>query len=208
MKIRSFTALTAAVILGFASVVHGAEQKIGLVDLRKVFDGYHRTQEADKKIKDEAETLKRNTESMLEDYKKANDEYKQVIDAANDSALSAEEKQKRQKAAQDKLADIKQLENQIRSVGESSRAALAEKQRRMRDQILKEIREVVVMKSKAAGFTLVLDSAADSVNQTPVVLFTNGENDLTAEVIKQLNANSPTTPITGAADKAEKSEKK
>lgn len=204
MKTRTLTALAAAAFLGFTTLAQAAEQKIGLVDLRKVFDGYHRTQEADKKIKDEAESLKRNTESMLEDYKKANEEYKQVIDAANDSALSAEEKQKRQKSAQDKLADIKQLENQIRSVGESSRASLAEKQRRMRDQILKEIREVVVAKAKAAGYTLVLDSAADSVNQTPIVLFTNGDNDLTQEVIKHLNANAPTTPITGAADKEKK----
>ena len=71
----------------------------------------------------------------------------------------------------------------------------------MRDQILREIRETVVSKSKAAGYTFVMDVAADSVNQTPIVLYTNGENDLTEELLRQLNANAPAGSLPTASDK-------
>ena len=51
---------------------------------------------------------------------------------------------------------------------------------------------------KAAGFTIGFDTAADSVNQTPILLYTNGENDLTDDLLQQLNANAPATPsVTG-----------
>jgi hypothetical protein len=49
----------------------------------------------------------------------------------------------------------------------------------------------VTTKAKAAGYTLVVDSSADTSNQTPVVLYTDGQNDLTATVLAQLNAGAP-----------------
>ena len=35
------------------------------------------------------------------------------------------------------------------------------------------------------------DTAAQTVYQTPFILYTNGENDLTDAVIKEINANAP-----------------
>jgi len=45
----------------------------------------------------------------------------------------------------------------------------------------------------------VIDSAAETVNQTPVFLYTEGQDDLTADVLSQLNAGAPidtTAPAT------------
>jgi Skp family chaperone for outer membrane proteins len=46
-------------------------------------------------------------------------------------------------------------------------------------------------KAKAAGYSLVFDTASESFNKTPVVVYANGENDLTTNVLAQLNANAP-----------------
>ena len=47
-------------------------------------------------------------------------------------------------------------------------------------------------RAKAAGYTLVLDSAAEGMSRTPVVFYTAGaENDLTPAVLAQLNAAAP-----------------
>ena len=192
MRTPTLKALLAATFLAAASMaVPAADPKIALVDLRKVFDGYYKTKDADAKIKEEAGSLEKTAKGMLEDYKKANEDYKQLMEAANDAAVSADEKQKRRKAAEDKLLEIRNLEPQVQSYQRQSEATLIEKRRRMRDQILREIRETVVSKSKAAGFTIVFDTAADSVNQTPIILYTNGENDLTEDLLTQLNANAP-----------------
>ncbi len=181
----------AALTFGAVSATAQTPLRLAIVDLRKVFDGYYKTKQADGKIKEETAGLEKTAKSMLEDYKKANEEYKGLSEAANDSAISAEEKQKRRKSAEDKLLDIRQQEQQIQQYQRQSEATLLEKRRRMREQILREIRETVVTKAKAAGFTMVVDSAAESVNQTPIVLFTNGENDLTEDLLKQLNATDP-----------------
>ena len=192
MKTPTLKAVLAAGLLALGSfTTSAADVKVGLVDLRKVFDGYFKTKDADAKIKEEATTLEKTAKGMLEDYKKANEDYKQLMEAANDAAISSDEKQKRRKSAEDKLLEIRQLEQQVQSYQRQSEATLLEKRRRMRDQILREIRETVVSKAKAAGYSLVLDTAADSVNQTPIVLFTNGENDITEDLVKQLNANAP-----------------
>ena len=69
----------------------------------------------------------------------------------------------------------------------------------MRDSIVEEIRAAVNSKAKAAGYALVIDTGAESGNGnagagtpgTPVFLYANNENDITAAVLSQLNAGAP-----------------
>jgi Skp family chaperone for outer membrane proteins len=63
----------------------------------------------------------------------------------------------------------------------------------MRENILAEIKTVVNSKAKMGSYSLVIDTAAESINKTPVVMFSNGENDITASVLTQLNAMAPPT---------------
>lgn len=196
MKNRMLKLMIAAAVLGLSVAPAKAQLRIGIVDLRKVFDGYYKTKDADAKIKEEAMKLETTAKGMLDDYKKANETYKQLMEAASDTAISAEEKQKRRKSAEDKLLEIRQLEQQVQQYQRQSEATLLEKRRRMRDQILREIRETVVSKAKEAGYSMVIDIAADSVNQTPIVLYTNGDNDITEELLRALNANAPPGSLT------------
>ena len=78
----------------------------------------------------------------------------------------------------------------------------------MRESVLRDIRGVVEEKSRSAGFQIVLDTAATSANQTPIVLFTTllgTESDISDAVLKQLNANAPPE---GAKPEDKKEEKK
>ncbi|MGE3308827.1 MAG: OmpH family outer membrane protein [Limisphaerales bacterium] len=200
-NIRPLQALLTAAAVLFAAASAQADVKMGIIDLRKVFDGYYKTREADTKIKGEASELEKTAKGMLEDYRKHNEDYKGLVEAASDSAISTDEKQKRRKTAEDKLLEIRNLEQQIQQYQRQSEATLLEKRKRMRDQILREIRETVVTKSKAAGYTFVIDVAADSVNQTPIVLYTNGENDMTEELLRQLNANAPAGSLPSPTDR-------
>jgi len=168
-----------------------AQQKLGIIDLKKCFDSYWKTKQADANLKERAGELDKARKGMLEDFQKSNDDYKKLLDAANDQAAAAAERDKKKKSAEDKLLEIRQLEQNIQAFDRQARTTLGENQRRMRDNILKEIRELVNAKAKAKGLSTVLDTAAESINQTPVILFTSGENDITDEVIKELNASAP-----------------
>jgi Skp family chaperone for outer membrane proteins len=76
----------------------------------------------------------------------------------------------------------------------------------MRDNILREIREVVSAKAKSAGYTMVFDTAGQTVNMTPLILYTNGENDITDDILKSINANAP--PDLLKTDTKDKSDEK
>lgn len=192
--------------LGLAAVfamAAQAETKIGLIDLRKVFDQYYKTKQADANLKDEAADLEKERKDMVESYKKGEDEYKKLLDKSNDQAVSSDERDKAKSSAEKKLLELKELEQTITTFERSARAKLGEKQRRKRDAILEEIRTLINAKAKSSGYTVVLDTAAESINNTPVVLFSTGENDMTDALLKELNATAPPSAKVG-----EKTEKK
>lgn len=192
----------AAVICSVLAFSAQAETKIGLIDLRSVFDKYYKTKQADATLKEEAADLEKQRKEMVEDFKKGQDEWKKLLDKSNDQAIAAAEREKNKDAASKKLAELKDMEQTVAQFERSSRAKLGEKQRRKRDVILEEIRDVVNQKAKAAGYTLVIDSAASSINDTPVVMYNNGENDLTESILAQLNAGAP--PVSATPDEKPK----
>lgn len=193
MKRHLIRILALATGLLLASSAH-AEVKVAVIDLKKVFDGYWRTKQADTQLKERAADFDKARSGLIEDYKKANEEFKKLIESANDQAVSADERDKRKKEVEKKQNELREQENSIRTFDTNSRQSLGEQQLRMRDSVLKDIRGAIEEKSKASGFQLVIDTAATSVNQTPVVIYTTllgTENDLSDAVLKTLNANAP-----------------
>ena len=182
--------LTACVAMTL-SVAAAEGQKIATVDLRKVFDNYWRTKQADASLKEQAADLEKESKMMVDQFRKGEGNYKKLLDGANDQALSATEREKRKKEAENELLSLRDMETRIKQFDNTSRTTLGEKQRRMRDNILQEIRDTIKAKVKNGGYTLVLDTAAETVNGTPIVLYSAGNDDLTDTVLAQLNVNAP-----------------
>ena len=168
-----------------------AQGRLATVDLRKLFDGYWKTKKADAQLKERAADMEKEHKTMLDDWKKGKDEYASLLADANNQVLSPEERDKRKKAAEDKLKQLKETEDTIQQDERQARSTLDEQRKRMRDSILDEIKTAVSAKAKSSGFSLVIDTAAESANNTPVVLYTNDENDMTKGILDQLNANAP-----------------
>ena len=168
-----------------------AETRIGTVDLRKVFEGYWKKKQAEAQLKDRQADMEKEDKNMLEDYKKMKEEYQNLLSSANDQAASPEERDKRKKATEDKLKQLKDLEDTIRQYETQARNTLLDQSQRTRSKIIDESRTVVSAKARTAGYSLVIDTAAESANATPVILFTNNENDITDAIIKELNAAAP-----------------
>ena len=185
-----------------------AQGKLATIDLRKVFDGYWKTKQADSALKDRASDMEKEYNNMREDWKKAREDYQSLLNSANDQAVSSEERDKRKKSAEEKLKYLKQTEDGITQFERQSRATLDEQRKRMRDNILGEIRTVLNAKAKAANFSLVLDSSSESANNTPNILYTNNENDLTQDILSQLNAGAPVDAGKSDEKKEEKKDEK
>jgi outer membrane protein len=175
-----------------------AQGRIGTVDLRKLFDNYWKTKQADSALKDRAADLDKEYKGLRDEYAKSQEEVRKLMSSANDQAVSSEERDKRKKAVDAKLKELKDTEETIVQFEKSARTTLDEQKKRMRDNILAEIRKVIDAKAKSSSYTLVIDVAAETPNGTPMVLYANdAANDLTAQVLDVLNVGRPVE--TGAA---------
>jgi outer membrane protein len=184
-------AFSAALLMTFWSSPALAQQKIATVDMGKLFDGFWKTKQAEAALNDRKAELDKEDRGFLDNLQNDRDEYKKLLDAANDQAISADERARRKQAAADKYTEIQNSQTTIVQFERQAQATLADQTRRMRGDILREITAAVNTKAKAAGYTLVLDTAGQSINQTPIILYTDGQNDLTAAVLAQLNAGAP-----------------
>jgi len=190
--LRPLLLLTCAGFLALAPAATSAEPRIATVDLKKVFEDYYKTKLADAAIKEEASGLDKDRKAIIEDHTKAMEDYKKALDEANNQAISADEREKRKKEAEGRLIKINDLRQTVEQFDRTAKQNLDEKLRLTREKILTEIKNVITTKSKAGNFTLVLDSStAEPAGRPPMVLYTNGDNDLTPAVLAQLNASAP-----------------
>jgi Skp family chaperone for outer membrane proteins len=168
-----------------------AQSKIATVDLKKLFDNFYKTKLASAVIQEHAAQLDKDDKSMKDDLKKGSDDYQALQGQANDQALSADERDRRKQAAADKLKELQASKAAIDQYERQAQTTLGEQRQRMREKILVEIKEAITTKAKAGGYTLVFDTAAETVNGTMSVVYTNGDNDLTDAILAQLNAGAP-----------------
>jgi len=195
-------AIVLTALIACATPAIHAQAKFGVVDMKKVFDSYYKTKQAEANIKEEAANSDKVYKGMLDDYKRVNEEYKKLIDSSNDQALSADERDKRKKSAEGKLLEIQETEKSVKSFEQQARTRIGDMEKRMRDKIVGEIRDVVSAKSKSGAYTMVFDLAGQTAYQTPFILFTNGENDLTDSVIKEINATAPADALSNLKSSA------
>ncbi len=187
-----------AVVIGFVAIgAFGsaagviAEQRIGIVNLQKIFEKYYKTIRSQAALKEEAMELQKEREDMVNTGKQTDIEWQKLVDKSSNQALSNEEKARAKAAAEDKFREVKSEEEALHEYDRASATRLQEKQRQRHDAIVNEITNVVAGDAKLAGYTLVLDVSGESANTVPVVLYSTGANDLTDQVIRELNAGAP-----------------
>jgi outer membrane protein len=185
------TVLPALLLMTFLGGSAMAQTKIATVDLKKLFDNYWKTKQAEALIQEDAAKFAKDDKSLKEELNKGGDDYKTLVEKSNDPAVSAEERDRRKQAVADKA---KQLQSQKAAIDQFERTAqtnISDKQQRMRDSILAEIKSAVAEKAKEGAYSLVIDTAAETINKTMTIVYSNGDNDLTDALLAHLNAGAP-----------------
>jgi len=196
-------------LLCFAATAWGQGTRIATVDLTKVFDKYWRTKQAQELLNERKTDLEKDFNNMVLEYKTTQTNYQKLLDDATNPALSSEEKDRRKKAAEEKLKQLKDSEEQIKTYKSQAGVTIEQQGQRLRDNILTEIRNALNVKAKSAGYTLVFDTSAESAKGIPILPYVSRENDLTEDLIDQLNAGQPKeTPKTDDKKEEKKEEKK
>ena len=190
-RTRAGTFLALTMALFFTAHCQAETNKIGIIDMERVWAKYYKTKQAQAQVDDQTADFEKRKKGLLEDYQKANKEYNKLMESAKDQAVSSDERERRKSAAEKKLLEIKEIEQDANLYQRTTDEQLKMQARRMTEIILRDIRELVDAKARAGGYTLVIDVAAKSAVGTPIVLYTNGQNDMTQEVLSQLNSTAP-----------------
>jgi outer membrane protein len=191
MRLLSRTIFPVALLLAFTSIPALAQNKIATVDLKKVFDNYYKTKLATQAIQERADDLDKDYTSMATDLKKRSDQYQELLASANDQAVSSDERDKRRQSADDLFKQLQDSKAAIEQFERQAQVTISDQRQRMRDNILAEIKKTVADKAKTGGDSLVLDTAGQTIAGTPSIIYSDGTNDLTDAVLKQLNASAP-----------------
>ena len=188
------TNLTRLLLGGFAAALVAvsaqAQSKLAVVNMKTVFDGYWKTKQSDATVKERETEFKTERKKMEEDYEKLNGEFRELDKGSRDPAISAEEQKRRKDSANSKLLEIREIEQSVQNFDRNFRQQVADQITRMRENIFRDIREVVDARAKAAGYNLVINTAAE-ITQIPVFLYVTGLPDLTQDVLTELNAKAP-----------------
>jgi outer membrane protein len=185
MKKLSLTILTAA-LLATTAFSATAQTKIASVDMKKLFDGYWKTKQAQSALESRKAELRKEIKDMADGLEKTKAEYSQLLDKASDPAISSDERDKRKQAAADAAKDLNSRKVALDQFQRQAEAQLADQSQRMSGNIVVEIRKAVADKAKAGGYSTVLNGAA-----AEIVVFSDTSIDLTDSVIAQLNAGAP-----------------
>jgi Skp family chaperone for outer membrane proteins len=198
--------LLAAALAGFCGAGAQAETRIATIDGKKVVNGYWKTKEALAALKDRREDLLKELKGMNEDLKKGQEEYRKLMEDANDSAVSDQEREKRKKAAEAKLKSLSELKERAAEYDRNAASTLNEQGQRMSERIDEKVRTVVAARAKSAGYSLVLDTAAKGSENKLLIVYASEDNDLTQSVLEQLNVDAPAESAKPGAKPEEKKE--
>jgi outer membrane protein len=209
-KYLLFPAVILAVSLFAGASASAQSLKVGTVDMKRVFDNYYKTKDAESKINEARNAAKKELEDRMDIAKKSLEEVKKLDEDIQSAALSKDAKEQKSKLRSDKALELQNMDREIREFQQSREKQLQEQSMRMRAGIVDDINKVVADRVKAESYNLVFDKSGPSLNGVPIVLYSMDNYDFTDAVIKALNqtrgsasAETPATlPVTTPSGKA------
>ena len=175
-----------AAVLGSASA-SAQNIKVGTVDMKKIFESYYKTKEAEAKINEARNNAKKELEDRMDVAKKTLDEVKKLDEEISKPELSKEAKEQKAKSRSEKATELQNMDREIREFQQSREKQLQEQSVRMRAGIVDDINKIVAERVKAENFDLVVDKSGPSLNGVPIVLFARESYDFTDAVVTALN---------------------
>ncbi|MFC1590382.1 OmpH family outer membrane protein [Candidatus Omnitrophota bacterium] len=155
----------AAGFLFFARPASSAEEanKMGFVDLARVFDQYSKTVEFDKSLEEKGRSKEDERKGMVEEIRKLQDE----------AALLSDE------ARAQKQPQIDEKIKTLRDFNRDTQGALVKERNDRITEILADIQGVVETYAKENDYDVVLNSR--------MLLFGDQQHDITEEILSKLN---------------------
>ena len=182
--------LLGVALIGTSSTASAqAMVKIGSVNMKKVFESYFKTKDAEQRINEARNAAKKELDERMEGYQKGVGEVQKMNEEINSPAISKETKETKSKTRDERVAELKGMEREVQEFRATREKQLQEQSARMRQGIVDDINKVVLDKVRAESYDLVVDPSGMSLNGVAVVMFAKESYDFTPDVVTALNKN-------------------
>lgn len=188
-----------------ASALFGQAQtatKILVVDMAKLLDGHYKTQEQNEKLRSDGTKAQEELDRLNKEGNALVEQYKELVDQANNPASTPEAKAKVQAEAQKKMEDIQRKTNEVRGFEQNTQRSLQGRIRTFRDLMFEEIGKIATDVAKRKGASLLLDKSGPSLLGIPGVVYADSSLEITDEVMKEINKDRPAGSAPAAAPAA------
>ncbi len=186
------SALTALLLLAAASL-QAADLKIGVIDMSKVFQEFHKTKTAAEKYKGNYEKASQEMNERSTAYKNLANEAQKLQKMAQDSIITPEQRAKYGADFNDKMKELRSMEMEMQEFAERRQTQLKQEDMSIRKGLYEEILDVVRARAKKDAFDFVFDKTGVSLSTVPIILHVRegAATDLTDQLIVELNKDAP-----------------
>jgi outer membrane protein len=176
-----------------SSALHAADLKVGVIDMTKVFQEFHKTKSAADKYKGNYEKAGQEMQERQELYKKLATEAQKLQKMAQDPIITPDQRNKYAAELGEKVKEIRSMELEMQEFAERRQTQLKQEDMQIRKGLYEEILVVVRDKSKNEGFDMVFDKTGVSLSTVPVLLYVKegAATDMTDQIIVELNKDAP-----------------
>ena len=171
-----------------ATALSAAESlKIAVVDMARIFDDYYKTRIVQSQLEEQQSVYRTHVTAMNEEYNKLQEEYKVLLDAAQNITLKEAERQEKAAEASKKLAEVKQKERDINQYLTEKSRQFKELEDTKRTEITAEILGEVQRRATVDCYDIVLDYSGKTTSSLASVVFFKPNLDITDAVLEELN---------------------
>jgi Skp family chaperone for outer membrane proteins len=180
-------ALVFIFLFAFTPRTSAANLNIAFVDMNSVFDNYYRTIEMQSTLRERELRYRQRLDELKEELALIRRERDQMRETAINLALSAEVRANSRREADRIDAIFREKEQQLRQYQSKQKDEILNRYLDMREQLVNDLRRFLTSYARRKGYDIVMDSSGLTRNFIPVVIHYPPENDITAQVLKELN---------------------
>ncbi|MEI6515757.1 MAG: OmpH family outer membrane protein [bacterium] len=180
------------ILIGLGAGAAGsAEFKVAVVDTTRILKEYYKTELAEQHIQQQIGDFTAERDKLMAQHRKMKQEFEALRSESQNKALTEAAREKKKEQAEEKLAEVIDFEKSIQEKAASRKKDLEGEGRKIQGELGKSIREAIRVSSEKGGYTLVLADGGLLGNGLESVLYADPKMDITAEVLKILNADKP-----------------
>jgi len=196
MNIRLGTLFLVSLLLLPAGVRAQPAPKILVVDMTRLLNEHYSTAEQNAKLTEEQNTANTQLESIQQQINTLAEEYRALVEQAQNPVLNEQARTKASSDAQAKYAEIQAKNNEGLELRDNFTSQMQIRIQNFRDLMFDEIGQIASDLAKQKGATLLLDKSSLSALGAMSVIYSDPGYDITDEVLAQINKDRPVTPVT------------